>query len=688
MTAPARHRPSRRQVADVSRLVLGLLVVSACVAAVVGTGLVGVGLAAKRASDGFLALPADLRPAPLPQRTVILDAKGAPIGWLWKENRQVVPLERIAPVMRQALVDIEDDRFYENSGVDLRAIGRALARDKATAVTGEAAGRQGASTLTQQYVKNLRLARADSEREMREAKDDTYARKVQEARYALQLARTMPKDEILAGYLNLVFFGNGAYGVQAAAERYFDVDAAKLTLPQAALLAGLVKNPTALDPTNNPEDALERRNVVLDRMAELGHIDQAQHAAAKAAPLGLRSGGPVAGCHGSNGFFCDYVLTALLADKRFGPDPERRREVLESGGFTIRTTLDPKVQGAAVAATRRARDSRAALASAVVQPGTGKVLSLAASVPFGVDKGATSVNLPLGGSSGFQAGSTFKVFVLAEAIGNGTPLNFPLDSPQVYVASDNGKPYPVANASDSEAGLFTLEQASWLSVNTYFIQLQQRTGIGKPAALAEAMGVRRADGTPLQRVPSFTLGTNEVTPLAMAGAYATLAARGKHCPPHAVVAVEQPAHVGAGGQPFPKVRAGKIAPPRCTRVMSTQVADTVTDVLTGVITKGTGRNADPGRPAAGKTGTVQDYSAAWFVGYTRELAAAVWMGDPRGGYRYPLRDVTIAGTTYPQVYGGGVPAQTWSALVREALRGTPALPFPVLPKASPAPAAP
>lgn len=645
MTARPLRRPSRRQLRGVIRVVLGLLLVTGCVAAVLCTALVGAGLTAKAASDRFLAMPADLRPSPLPQRTVLVDAAGTPFAWLWKENRQVVALEQVAPVMRQALVDIEDDRFYENSGIDLRA---------------------------QQYVKNLRLAQADTDAEREQAQDDTYQRKVQEARYALQLSRTLSKDEILAGYLNLVFFGNGAYGVQAAAERYFDVDAADLTLPQAALLAGLVKNPSALEPNANPADARERRDVVLDRMAELGSISPAEHAAARAAPLGLRAGGPVAGCAGASGYFCDAVLQTLLAAPRFGPDPQTRRAVLETGGFTIRTTLDPKVQAAADAATRRARGSRAALAAAVVQPGSGQVLALSGSAPFGVQKGATSVDLPLGGSSGFQSGSTFKVFVLAQAVGDGLPLDLEIDSPQVYVADDNGTPYPVANAGDSEAGRFTLEEATELSVNTYFIQLQARIGIDKPARLAEAMGVRRADGGPLQRVPSFTLGTNEVTPLAMAGAYATLAARGRHCSPHAVLGIDPPASTGPGGRPAAAVDTGDVRPPTCRQVMSSPVADTVTRVLTGVVTKGTGRAADPGRPAAGKTGTVQDYSAAWFVGYTSELAAAVWMGDPRGGYRYPLRDVEVDGTTYPQVYGGDVPARTWAALVREALRGTPA----------------
>ena len=679
MSARPVRGPSRRRSRGWTGLVLPVAVFTACVAVAVNVVFVGVGLAAKEASDRFLAMPSDLAQVPLAQRSVMVDAEGQPIAWFYEENRSVVPIDQIAPVMRQALVDIEDSRFYDNPGIDLRAIGRALVRSQAGAVTGEQSQPEGASTLTQQYVKNLRLVQAKTDAEREQVLEVSYARKLEEARYALQLADTMSKDEILEGYLNLVFFGNGAYGVQAAAERYFSVPASALTLPQAALLAGIVKNPTALDPTNFPEDALERRNLVLDRMLELGHVSADEHAAATAAPLGLDPGGPVAGCTGSHGYFCDHVRRQLLSDTRLGKDEATRQRVLETGGLTIVTTMHPKVQAAAVAATARARGSRANLATAVVQPGTGKVLALAGSQPFGVAPGSTSVNLPVGGTSGFQAGSTFKVFVLAHAIAQGIPLDLELFAPQVYVGSDNGKPYPVANAAESETGLFTLEEATWHSVNTWYMQLQERTGIAGPAALAEAMGVRLADGRPLHRVPSFTLGTNEVTPLAMAGAYATFAARGKHCPPSSLVAVRQPAYPGAGGSTAASVGDVVLRPAPCRQVLPSVVSDTVTAVLSGVITRGTGRNADPGRPAAGKTGTVQDYSSAWFAGYTPDLAAAVWMGDPRGGYRFPLRDVEVAGQRYAQVYGGGVPAQTWSALVRGALQSSPPRPFPAPP---------
>ena len=329
---------------------------------------------------------------------------------------------------------------------------------------------------------------------------------------------------------------------------------------------------------------------------------------------------------------------------------------------------------AAVTAVARATGSRAALATAVVQPGSGKVLSLAASVPFGVRPGASSVNLPLGGASGFQSGSTFKLFVLARAVADGIPLSHAITAPQTYASTryakfnDTGngpQPYLVSNAGDSEAGRFTLEQATWHSVNTYFIQLQETTGIEGPARLAESLGVRRADGAALQRVPSFTLGTNEVSPLAMAGAYAAFAAHGRFCPPRGIVSVTD-----AGGRAL-----ATTGPRPCAQVVDPTVADTVTRVLAGVVEQGTGTAARLARSSAGKTGTVQDYSAAWYAGYTPELAAAVWMGDPRGGYRHPLRDVVVSGRRYEQMYGGQVPAQTWAALVGGSLAGTPAQPF-------------
>jgi membrane peptidoglycan carboxypeptidase len=642
----------------VAELVLGLAVIALCLALVVDTAVVGVGLWVKHRSDEFVGLPTSLDVSGVPERSVLLDRTGHPFAYFWEQDRQSVPADRMAAPIRSAVVAVEDARFYENHGVDLQALLRAVVHDLRT-------GRhEGGSTITQQYVKNLLLTRARSTAGEKAATEVSSHRKLAEARLAVALTRRMGKEDILTGYLNVVFFGRGAYGVQAAAETFFDTDAARLTVPQAALLAGLVKSPAEFDPFAHPDQALARRNLVLDRMMATGALTAAQASVAHAAPLGVRRGARRGGCPGSSaGYFCDWVLRQLVADPALGRTAEERRHRLDTGGLVVRTTLDPAVQLSTQRAVNRAKGSRAAVAAVVEQPGTGAVLAMAASVPFGVGAGQSSVNLALGGSTGFQAGSTFKLFVLTQAIEDGLPLTLRMYAPQRYTSQQfapynvvNGRPtpYTVRNAADSESGEFTLEEATWHSVNTYYMQLEERVGFTGPAEIAESMGVRRADGSPLQRVPSFTLGTNEVSPLAMAGAVATYAAHGRYCPAYGITEV---------------VRVHAAERPACRQVISAPVADTVTGVLSGVIQNGTGRNARVPGAAAGKTGTVQNFSAAWFVGYTPRYAAAVWMGDPRGGFGHPLINVRVGGRRYPRMYGGDVPAQIWAALIRGAPGG-------------------
>jgi membrane peptidoglycan carboxypeptidase len=636
-----------------TELLVGLGLITLVLVLVVDATAAGIGMWAKHRSDEFVALPASLDVAGVPERTVLLDTHNRPFAWFWDQDRQSVPATGMSPAVREAVVAVEDARFYDNKGVDLLATTRALLHNLSS---GE---HEGGSTITQQYVKNLLVVRARSRDGQQAAVELSAQRKMAEARYALSLTQRMTKDDILTGYLNVAFFGRNAYGVQAAAETYFGTDARRLTLPQAALVAGLVKNPAGFDPFVHPAAALARRNVVLQRMRETGKLTDAQLQAARATALGVHDGSRHAGCSNSSaGYFCDWVLRQLLADPALGANPKQRQRRIDTGGLQVRTTLDPAVQASTQRAVDRAKGSRAAVAAVVEQPGTGAVQAMTASVPFGIAKGQSSVNLPLGGSSGFQAGSTFKVFVLTQAIEDGLPLDLRMYAPQTYasrkfapynVVNGSATPYVVKNAADSESGVFTLEQATWHSVNTYYMQLEERVGFDGPADIAESMGVRRADGGPLQRVPSFTLGTNEITPLAMAGAMATYAAHGRYCTAFGIVSV--------GRTHRPETR------PQCKQVLDRRVADTVTRVLSGVIAKGTGSNAAVPGDAAGKTGTVQDFSAAWFVGYTPRYAAAVWMGDPRGGFGHPLVDVRVGGRTYHHVYGGDVPAQVWSDLV-------------------------
>lgn len=648
----------------------GGLFAAAALPAVGGTGWL-----AKAAADSYIVLPSELDTPPLAQGSRLVAADGSPIATFFAEDRQEVPLADIPLVTRQALIDIEDARFYDHHGLDVRGTVRALATDLGVGST-----RQGGSTLTQQYVKNVLVETADTKEAQAEARAPTLSRKVRELRYALTLDRKLSKDEILARYLNIAYFGDGAYGIAAAARHYFGIGVQQLNLAQSAMLAGLVEGPALNDPLQHPDRALARRNVVLDRMAGLGDITPAQAQAAAATPLALQPTTTPQGCEASSvPFFCDFVKTSLLNDPQFGATPEERTSRLYRGGLTVTTTLVPSVQAAAQDAVDSAvpRDSSFAAAVDVVGPGTGAVQAMAVNRNYGDDSAAnqTKVNLATGGGGGFQAGSTFKVFVLAAALQQGLPLSTTIDAPQRYTSAkfsdfQGGRQtaYTVSNAGDSEAGRFDLVQATWESVNTYYVQLEERTGLDGPAALAEAFGVRRADGKPLARVPSLTLGTNEVSPLAMAGAYAGLAAHGSFCPPRGVSAITDRA-----GQPVGSFD------PACKQVLDPDVADRVTSVLRGVVDGPdpgrTGRAAQLDRPAAGKTGTTEGYGAAWFTGFTPDLAAAVWIGDPTGGNAHPLRNVTINGTYYRQVYGGDLPARIWRQTVSGALADAPVAEF-------------
>ncbi|MDT7538022.1 MAG: hypothetical protein QOI82_1607, partial [Actinomycetota bacterium] len=652
----------------------------------------GLGLTAKAGADDFLALPDNLEAGPPAQRSKILASDGSLLATMYTQNRVNVSLNIVPLVTRQAIIAIEDSRFYAHHGVDYKGILRA-------AITNAGAGgvKQGASTLTQQYVKNALIEAAPDKAGQQAAKADSIERKLREARYAIALERKLTKDQILERYLNIAYFGHGVYGIGTAANYYFAKPVNKLNLAQSALLAGMVQNPNTFDPSSKEPSIREvtkaRRDVVLRRMQELGFITpQLQSAAEK---LGIFTAlRPVgSGCEDpavQAPYFCDYVRHVLEdtpAGAALGTTRNERQRALFGGGLTIRTTLDPKIQlGAQQAVDERVprNDSSAAAAAInIVEPGTGNVRAMALDRTYSDAKGAgfTKVNLATGGQFGYQAGSTFKAFVIAEALRQGIPVSLTLHAPQSYTSKvfidvKDGKiaPYKISNAGDSEAGTFNMTQATALSVNTYFLQLEERTGVDKPAALAEAMGVHRVVNSvadkPLERFASFVLGTNGVSPLDMAGAYATFAAHGLHCAPRVVSEIVGPDH-----------NAISVPPQNCEQVLEPGIADTVTSLLRGVIdgpTHGrTGSKASIGRPAAGKTGTVNESKAAWFIGYTPQLAASVWLGmpDPQpgklNGRPRPMKRVTINHTYYKQVYGGSLPAPIWHDAMTRALEGVP-----------------
>jgi membrane peptidoglycan carboxypeptidase len=634
------------------------------------------GVSARDGANWFQSVPADLRTPPVPQRSVILAADGSKIATFYYENRVDVPLTKVAPVMRKAILAIEDNRFYQHGGLDLKATIRALASNLAAGqVT------QGGSGITQQYVKNLLVETASNSDERDSALAETPARKVRELRMAVAMEKRYTKDQILERYLNIAYFGDGAYGIEAAARHYFGKSAATLTLPQAALLAGIVRYPYAYDPTVSPQRATDRRNTVLARMAQLNWADDKQAADAEHTPLNLDVKSTPNGCVESSApFFCDYVQREILTNPIFGATGNARKLLLQRGGLTIRTTVDPKMQRAAQKAVDRyvpqKNSSHKASAEVLVQPGTGAVRAMVVDRALGPSEkiGKTWVNFAADGdhgtSLGMQAGSTFKVFTLAAALDEGMAFGHRLYAADQFSPTGlrdcdgkyAGSSTSLSNAADGEGGRsFSLVTGTWNSVNTFFLNLEKQVGLCDTVTMAEKLGMRRADGKPLQQVASFTLGPNTVSPIRLAAAYAAFGARGKYCDPVVLTKVTD-----TNG------RRLKVPDAKCHQAIRKGVADAVNHVLRGVLTQGTAAGMGIGRQAAGKTGTVDNYSSAWFAGYTPDMASAVWVGDPRGGYAHPLRDVCLGGRCYGEVFGADIPAPIWRQTMLGALKGVPA----------------
>ncbi|MEV7927208.1 transglycosylase domain-containing protein [Kitasatospora sp. NPDC088779] len=674
--AEKREAMEMRKLGHGTRLI-GVSVIAGIVAAGIALPAVAaVGLGAQSAADDFQSLPDDFKTPALSQASTILDAQGGTIATVYDRDRTVVPADQMSPLVKTALVDIEDNRFYEHGAIDLKGVLRAL--DKNATSGGTA---QGASTLTQQYVKNVFVDEAgDDPQKVAEAQRQTIGRKIQELKYAIKVEETLSKDQILTNYLNITFFGEKAYGIESAARRYFGVHAKDLTLPQAALLAGLVQSPTGYDPTVNPTAAKDRRDTVLRKMAEYGHITKEQAQQAIATPLGLNVQAPQQGCilaKQGEGFFCDYVRQTVLTDPAFGKSAAERQAVWKRGGLQIHTTLDPKAQAslyASVTAHVNAGD-QAATAMSIVEPGTGKILAMGQSRPYGVDgkQHQTQINYnvgkAMGGGLGFPTGSTFKPIVAAAALENGI-------SPSQSYTTDYSIPWPamtdcsggrfpsagqVHNDSQSLTGQFDMKTAMAQSVNTYFAKLEGDAGLCNVARMTNELGItQQAGGEKLQVVPSMTLGSNDLTPLEMAGVYAAFAAHGTYCAPTAIASV-----TGPDGKQLAVPQAN------CSAVMSNTTADTVTAMLKGVVEDGTGQTAGlSSRDSAGKTGTTDASRQVWFVGYTPEMAGATVVSDTDNPK--PLDGQRIGGTVVGQAFGGTLAGPIWRDAMNGALADTPA----------------
>jgi penicillin-binding protein 1A len=573
-----------------------------------------------------------LRPIALGSNSFLFASDGSLLGVIPSStNRQPLRLDKMSPWLPKATVAIEDARFWEHGALDYRGIARALYRD---ATAGHIV--EGGSTITQQLVRNLYIGKSQR----------TVARKLKEACLAQKLAGRWTKKEILAGYLNEVFYGRHAYGAQAGAQTFFSTSAKKLTLTQAALLAGLPQAPSVYDPVRHPGDALARRNEVLRAMVNNGDITPTEYTDSVSTGLGLNPGTLYSRQRHPN--FFGWATQQLV--KRFG---ERR---VEAGGLHVRTTLDLHLQSlarsAVVSVMREKTDPAAALVA--IDPQSGGVKAMISYLPDG-----RPMKFNLAAQSGRTAGSSFKPFTLATAIDQGVSVYTGLSGPSQLTITDpkcafNGVPWTVHNYADESSGYMNLLEATANSVNTIYAQLADIVGPAHIARTAHKMGIT----TNLQPVCSITLGTQPVNPLEMADAYATLAARGIHRDPQAFDVVR-----GLNGGLI-----GKLNPPGA-RAIPQNTADLVTYALEGVVQHGTGTAAYFGRPAAGKTGTAENFVDAWFCGYVPQLAACVWVGYPKA--EIPLYNVEGISA----VFGGSLPAEIWRRFMSEAAKNLPARDF-------------
>ena len=677
-TLDYKHDSSWRSVARafgglaVASIVAGVLVATSLTPIVAVTAVTG-----RDSLNAFDSLPSEIELGGTSQRNQIFATRdGAPvkIADIYDQNRKDLAWDQVSQFLKDAAVAGEDRRYYEHGGVDPQS----LLRAGFGFVT--ETGSTGGSTIAMQVVKNIRVNESQ-QLPTEEARDAAYkkaiekspARKVQEIRLAIALEKKYTKDEILLGYLNLAGFGKATYGVEAASERYYGTSAADLTLAQAASLIAIVQTPDSLnlsDPENYPKN-LARRDLILGNMLELGKIDQAQYDEAIATPIEayVNLTSPTNGClHATDAkFFCDYVVREVPNLTALGDDAAERNANWIKGGYSVYTTLDLNQQDVAqaqVSARAPADETRFALGAAAVavQPGTGRILVMAQNRGYNNTPQAapseTSINYSTdyayGGSTGFQTGSTYKVFTLINWLQNGHTLRESVNgSERVLPASSfkcdgvpgAGPAFDVGNDTSGEGGMQSVQSATVRSVNGAFASMAQKLDLCAIRNVATSMGVHRADGAPLNTLPASILGINEIAPLTMAGAFATIAAGGTYCAPIAVDSIVNSKGEDLGGQA-----------PACSAAIAPDIAAATAFALTGVFQGGgtaLSASARDGVPIMGKTGTTDGSHQNWLVGSTTKVAMAVWVGNIQGdpakrteknpGGEQSLRRVTIAG---------------------------------------------
>ncbi|ACQ78866.1 glycosyl transferase family 51 [Beutenbergia cavernae DSM 12333] len=702
----------------VSLLVAYLLVAGAggvLTAGLVMPAIAAAGATSEAGNQLFDDLPTELGPQTPSERTTILAADGSHLATYYARNRIVVPLDQISQYMRDAVVATEDRRFYEHSGVDIEGI----MRGAVSTLSGDI---QGASTLTQQYVKNVLIEAGDvagDEEAIEAARETSLGRKLREAKLAIALEKVMTKDQILEGYLNIAQFGASQYGVEAASQFYFGHSAADLTLPEAALIAGITQSPGKYDPVrdeaNGYENSTNRRNTVLYLMFQQGYITQEEHdaAVAIAVPDMLHITQTPVGCQTAGGgvsaFFCQYVTEVLLNDPILGETEEERRQALNRGGLTVTTTLQPPAQQAAYDSltgrvpvndpSYNSRQGELGVSGAIstVEPGTGNIVAMVQNTPFGQPTAeqprATRVNYNVdrayGGGDGFQTGSTFKAFVLTQWLIDGHTLSdvvngsngqvFPANSWTISCYPNAVSSWPPKNLESGASGQMTVLRATQESINTAFAYMaNQDMDLCALRDTAARMGVHVGTGTvqpngqalfdsqageAMLTTPSMVLGANTIAPLTMAAAFATYASGGVYCEPRAITSITD-----TNGEAIP------VPEPECSQALEPHIAAAATYAMQQVVQNGTATSAQIGRPLAGKTGTANDDYHAWFIGYTPQLATAVWTGHHEGNIS--MFDSVINGRYYSQVFGGALPAPIFSDYMSQVMAPYPVEDFP------------
>ena len=662
--------------AQLLALLLAFLSVSSLMGVVTAGMLVPVAgptaLAAKSVPSVFNELPGDLQTVAPAEESQLLDSSGGVIAHFYDKQRIVVPSANIADVMKKAIVAIEDKRFYEHNGVDATGIVRALVTNLGDS------GRQGASTITQQYVRNSLAERGYLEGDADQvsaATEQTTERKLREIKYALALEKTQSKDEILTGYLNIAPFGPITYGVEAASQRYFSKSASELNYLEAALLAGLVQSPVQYDPLTHPEAAQERRDTVLATMLDQGVITQEEYDEGIATSVDSMLHPTVSseGCSGaesSKAYFCDYVLSQFLEDPTFGATRIERERLLKTQGITIRTTLDTAKQDAAYASLTNAIPvgDASGLNDALVSldPRTGKVLAMAQNTTYGIESGQTMANYSADGN--FQVGSTFKVFILLQWFKEGHSAYETVGSANTFYPNGSFKcdgrsitteGYQV-NDLAGKTGTMNVVRATGLSVNQAFVNMASRVDFCSIFETAYDMGITE-DGEVPSPFPANILGSVSGSPLQMASVFATIANSGQQCKPQSIESVTDRDE-----------NVLKEFTADCKEVISPDLANKTAALLTASAGQYyTSTRLGDGRPFAAKSGTTDGHANTWLTGFTPSLATAVWVGHGDNSSQ-EVSGVVINGVYHSEIFGETYVGQNiWAPYMTQALAGTP-----------------